>query len=59
MELYSTLVESKHGNAWISTCGNEEKNKASIYYTSDVPVKIDIVVKNNIVFCVAINENDN
>ena len=59
MELYSTLVESKHGNAWIAQCGKQEENKAAIYYTSDMPVKIDIVIKNNIVFCIDISANVN
>ena len=59
MELYSTLAESKHGNAWIAQCGKQKEVEEIVCHNSEVITEIDIVIKNNIVFCIGVSRNVN
>ena len=59
MEFYSTLVESKHGNAWITCCGEQKEVEEIACHNSEVITEIDIVIRNNIIFCIGVSRNVN
>ena len=59
MEFYPALVKSEYGNAWIACCGEQKEVEEIVCHNSEVTTEIDIVIRNNIIFCIGVSRNVN